>query len=55
MKITDKLTGTEETARQYSYIEKAKAYVEALTQTLGRRPSCCVTTFGCQMNLTSET
>ena len=50
MKITDKLTGTEETARQYSYIEKAKAYVEALTQTLGRRPSCCVTTFGCQMN-----
>lgn len=50
MKITDKFTGAEETARQYSYIEKAKAYVEALTQTLGRRPSCCVTTFGCQMN-----
>ncbi|MCM1125039.1 MAG: tRNA (N6-isopentenyl adenosine(37)-C2)-methylthiotransferase MiaB [Lachnospiraceae bacterium] len=50
MKITDELTGAEETARQYSYMEKAKAYVDELAETLGRRPTCCVTTFGCQMN-----
>ena len=50
MKITDKLTGTEETARQYSYMEQAKAYVDELAKKLGRRPACCVTTFGCQMN-----
>lgn len=50
MKITDKLTGAEETARQYSYMEQAKTYVDELAQNLGRRPTCCVTTFGCQMN-----
>ena len=50
MKITDKLTGTEETACQYSYMEQAKAYVDELAKKLGRRPACCVTTFGCQMN-----
>lgn len=50
MKITDKLPGAEETARQYSYMETARVYVDKLAQTLGRRPSCCVTTFGCQMN-----
>jgi tRNA-2-methylthio-N6-dimethylallyladenosine synthase len=31
-------------------MEKAKEHVEALADTLGRRPTCCVTTFGCQMN-----
>lgn len=50
MKITDKLAGAEETARQYSYIEKAKTYVDELARNLGRKPSCCVITFGCQMN-----
>lgn len=50
MKITDKLIGEEETARQYSYMETARGYVDKLAQTLGRRPTCCVTTFGCQMN-----
>ena len=39
-----------EQQRQLDYIEKAKAYVEALTQQLGRKATCCVTTFGCQMN-----
>ena len=39
-----------EQQRQLNYIEKAKAYVEALTQQLGRKATCCVTTFGCQMN-----
>ncbi len=40
----------EETEKQYYYIAKAKGYVENLSQQLGRKPSCCVTTFGCQMN-----
>lgn len=50
MQITDKFTGTEETARQLAYIEKARAYVTQLADRLGRKPTCCVTTFGCQMN-----
>ena len=40
----------EETARQQKFMEKAKAYVEELTCKLGRKPTYCVTTFGCQMN-----
>jgi len=39
-----------EPARQYYFIEKAKKHVEALKNELGRTPTCCVTTFGCQMN-----
>lgn len=39
-----------EQQRQLDYIEKAKGYVEALSQQLGRKATCCVTTFGCQMN-----
>ena len=31
-------------------MEKAGDYVEKLAKELGRRPTCCVTTFGCQMN-----
>ncbi|MDO4304211.1 MAG: tRNA (N6-isopentenyl adenosine(37)-C2)-methylthiotransferase MiaB [Bacillota bacterium] len=50
MQITDKLTGAEETARQFVYMDKAKEYVERLAAKLERRPTCCVTTFGCQMN-----
>ena len=40
----------EEPQRQYFYIAKAKRMVEDLTQRLGRKPTFCVTTFGCQMN-----
>ncbi len=40
----------DETARQYYYIDKTKAYVEAISNELGRPLSFCVTTFGCQMN-----
>lgn len=40
----------QETTRQYEFIEKAKACVGALADKLGRKPTCCVTTFGCQMN-----
>ena len=48
--ITDKLNSHEETQRQLAYIQKAGEYVRKLEQELGRKPTCCVTTFGCQMN-----
>lgn len=35
---------------QFEYIEKLKDYVSDLENELGHRPTCCVTTFGCQMN-----
>ncbi len=41
---------TEEPLRQYFYMAKAKMLVEKLSQELGRKPTFCVTTFGCQMN-----
>ena len=50
MQITDKFTGTEETNRQLAYSEKARGYVSQLADRIGRKPTCCVTTFGCQMN-----
>ncbi len=40
----------EETKKQYLYMEKAAKHVEKLAERLGRVPTCCVTTFGCQMN-----
>ncbi len=39
-----------EPQRQYYYIEKARAYVAARSEELGRPLTACVTTFGCQMN-----
>ncbi|MDD6492712.1 MAG: tRNA (N6-isopentenyl adenosine(37)-C2)-methylthiotransferase MiaB [Firmicutes bacterium] len=48
--ITDKLNSHEETQRQLAYIQKAGEYVRKLEQELGHKPTCCVTTFGCQMN-----
>ncbi len=39
-----------EPERQYYYIEKAKYYVQKKEEELGRKLTCCVTTFGCQMN-----
>lgn len=39
-----------EPERQYYFMAKAKHYVQQLAQELGRTPTCCVTTFGCQMN-----
>lgn len=41
---------SEETARQYYFMAKARSHVQALTKRLQRTPTCCVTTFGCQMN-----
>lgn len=49
-KDTEKINSAQETQRQLAYIEKAKEYVQRLERHLGRRPTCCVTTFGCQMN-----
>ena len=40
----------EEPERQYYFMAKAKKYVEKLTEELNRKPTCCVTAFGCQMN-----
>lgn len=40
----------EETKRQFYFMAKAKKHVEALKEELGHVPTCCVTTFGCQMN-----
>ena len=39
-----------ETEKQFFYLEKCKAYVHILKNELGRTPTACVTTFGCQMN-----
>ncbi len=40
----------EEPARQYYYMDLAKKLVEERSEKLGRPLTCCVTTFGCQMN-----
>ena len=47
---TQVLLSQEETVRQYEFIEKAALHVQRLKEELGRQPTCCVTTFGCQMN-----
>lgn len=41
---------SDEPARQYYFMAKARSHVKKLEEELGRKPSCCVTTFGCQMN-----
>lgn len=41
---------TDETLRQYYFIKKAREYVKRESERLGRKPTCCVNTFGCQMN-----
>ena len=40
----------DETQLQYEYIEKAKKIVEEKAREKGSRLTCCVVTFGCQMN-----
>ena len=39
-----------EPQRQYYFMARAREHVRGLEKKLGRRPVCCVTTFGCQMN-----
>lgn len=48
--LTEKTDSAQEMKRQLAFMEKAGSYVEQLADRLGRRPTCCVTTFGCQMN-----
>ena len=36
---------------QYEYIEKVRMHVTLLEEKLNRKPTFCVTTFGCQMNV----
>ena len=45
---------TEEPARQYYFMAKCLRWVEAFERKNGRRPTACVTTFGCQMNTEHE-
>ena len=52
--LSNETAPVSEPERQYYYIEKAKTYVEALRERLGRPVTFCVTTFGCQMNVVSE-
>lgn len=40
----------EEPQRQYYFIKKARLHVQQEQKRLGRKPACCVNTFGCQMN-----
>jgi len=40
----------EEGLRQQEFIIKLKKLIAEKTHQMGRRPTCCVTTFGCQMN-----
>lgn len=40
----------EEPQRQYFFLAKVRQYVAELAERLGHTPTCCVTTFGCQMN-----
>ena len=44
------IANLDETARQLYFCEKAADHVRELAERLGRKPTCCVTTFGCQMN-----
>lgn len=39
-----------EPERQYYFMAKCRSYVHALAEELGHAPTCCVNTFGCQMN-----
>ena len=48
--ITEKIDGVRETERQIAFMEQAAGYVQELSEKLGRKPTCCVVTFGCQMN-----
>lgn len=52
MSITDLLNNapSEEPERQYYFIKEAAKLVAKKEEELGRKLTCCVTTFGCQMN-----
>lgn len=41
---------SKEPDRQYYFMAKCREWVKDFEQRYGRRPTACVTTFGCQMN-----
>ena len=49
LKIRDNAPVTEP-ERQYYFMDICSQYVKKLEEELGHKPTCCVTTFGCQMN-----
>lgn len=49
-KNAPKAVNEEEGKRQQEYINKIKKLISAQTEETGKKPTCCVTTFGCQMN-----
>ena len=49
LKIRDNAPVTEP-ERQYYFMDVCAGYVKKLEKELGHKPTCCVTTFGCQMN-----
>ena len=52
MSITELMNNApeKEPERQYYFIEEAKKIVAKREEELGRKLTCCVVTFGCQMN-----
>lgn len=51
MSVTEnKLTSEEEILKQKEYLNKVKELTVDFTNKLGRKPTCDVVTFGCQMN-----
>lgn len=44
----------DEVQLQYEYIEKAKKIVREKAEEKGSKLTCCVVTFGCQMNTEPE-
>ena len=49
-KNAPKAVNVEEGKRQQEYLDKLKEMIAEQTKKTGRKPTCCVTTFGCQMN-----
>ena len=49
-KNASKAVNEEEGKRQQEYLEQLKELIRTKTAQTGRKPTCCVTTFGCQMN-----
>ena len=49
-KNAPKAVNVEEGRRQQEYLNKLKEMITEQTAETGKKPTCCVTTFGCQMN-----
>ena len=49
-KNAPKAVNEEEGKRQQEYLNKLKELIAAKIAEIGKKPTCCVTTFGCQMN-----